>query len=93
MPVLNFVVSPEAKTIQWREHLARVNMHATAEFDTVVLDEYGELRLFEKMQTLLDPFRPTLDALIEDRKNQRARLIKTSAELLAITRIGIKRNR
>jgi len=83
VPVLNFVVSPEAKTTQWRDHLARVNMHATAEFDTVVLDEYGELRLFQKMQTLLDPFRPTLEALIEDRKNQRARLIKASAGLLA----------
>jgi len=83
VPVLNFVVNPEAKTAQWREHLARVNMHATAEFDTVVLDEYGELRLFEKMQTLLDPFRPTLEALIQDRKNQRTRLIKGSADLLA----------
>ncbi len=83
VPVLNFVVSPEARTADWREHLARVNMHATAEFDTVVLDEYGELRLFEKMQTLLDPFRSTLETLIKDRKEQRARLIKASADLLA----------
>ena len=65
MPVLNFVASPEARTDEWREHLSRVNMHAVAEFDTVVLNEFAEQRLFEKMRTLLDRFRPTLDALIE----------------------------
>lgn len=83
VPVLNFIVSPEAKTAQWREHLARVNLHAVVEFDTVVLDEYGERRLFEKMQTLLDHFYPTLQAVIEDRQRQRDRLNHASADLLA----------
>ena len=83
VPVLNFVASPEARTAEWREHLARVNMHAVAEFDTVVLNEYAEQRLFEKMETLLDPFRPTLEALIADRQRLRASLIRTSADLLA----------
>jgi GTPase Era involved in 16S rRNA processing len=83
VPVLNFIASPEAKTAQWREHLARVNIHAVVEFDTVVLDEYGERRLFEKMQTLLDHFYHTLQAVIEDRQRQRARLNHASADLLA----------
>jgi hypothetical protein len=83
VPVLNFVASPEAKTAQWREHLARVNLHAVVEFDTVVLDEYGERRLFEKMQTLLDHFYATLEAVIKDRQRQRARLNRASADLLA----------
>jgi hypothetical protein len=83
VPVLNFVASPEAKTGQWREHLSRVGMHAVAEFDTVVLNENAEQRLFEKMQTLLDAFRPTLAALIRDRKQRRANLIRASADLLA----------
>jgi small GTP-binding protein len=83
MPVLNFVASREARTAEWREHLSRVNMHAVAEFDTVVLNEYAEQRLFEKMRTLLDRFRPILDALIEDRKRQRAHLIRFAAEMLA----------
>ncbi len=83
VPVLNFIASSEAKTAQWREHLARVNIHAVVEFDTVVLDEYGERRLFEKMQTLLDHFYPTLQAAIEDRQRQRARLNHASADLLA----------
>ncbi len=83
VPVLNFVASADAKTEQWREHLSRVAMHAVAEFDTVVLNENAEQRLFEKMQSLLDAFRPTLAALIKDRKQRRANLIRASADLLA----------
>lgn len=83
VPALNFIASPEAKTAQWREHLARVNLHAVVEFDTVVLDEYGERRLFEKMQTLLDHFYSTLQVVIEDRQHQRDRLNHASADLLA----------
>ncbi len=83
VPVLNFVASPEAKTAQWRDHLARVNMHAVVEFDTVVLDERGERRLFEKMQTLLDHFHGTLEAVIREHKEQRERLRRAAAELLA----------
>lgn len=83
VPVLNFVASAEAKTEQWREHLGRAGMHAVAEFDTVVLNENAEQRLFEKMQSLLDPFRRTLAALIKDRRQRRANLIRASADLLA----------
>ncbi len=83
VPVLNFTASPDARTAEWREHLARINMHAVAEFDTVVLDETSEQRLFEKMRTLLDPFRPTLDALIAERARQRTAVVRTAAGLLA----------
>ena len=89
VPVLNFVTSDEAKTDQWREHLARVNMHAVVEFDTVVLTERGEQRLFEKMQTLLDPFRDTLAALIQDRINQRRALEQAAADVVADLLIDI----
>lgn len=83
VPVLNFVASSQARTTQWREHLARVNMHAVVEFDTVVLNEQGEQRLFEKMQTLLDHFHDTLEVVIADRIRQRVALIQASADLLA----------
>lgn len=83
VPVLNFTASAEARTAEWREHLARLNMHAVAEFDTVVLDETSEQRLFEKMRTLLDPFRPTLNALIAERGRQRQGLVNAAAEMLA----------
>lgn len=83
VPVLNFVAAPDAEVAAWREQLSKLSMHAVAEFDTVVLNEHAEQRLFEKMLTLLDPFRPTLEALIADRKRQRAMLVRDSAELVA----------
>ena len=83
VPVLNFTASPVAKTGMWRQHLSRANMHAVAEFDTVVVDEVCEQRLYEKMMTLLDGHRGTLTALIADRRRERAVLIKASAEAIA----------
>lgn len=83
VPVLNFVASPDAKTAAWREHLSRVNMHAVAKFDTVVFDEDSERRLLEKMATLLDQHRATLEALIDERKHQRRALVQASAAIVA----------
>ena len=83
VPVLNFVANKMALTEDWRQQMARVNMHAVAEFDTVVLENDGEIRLYEKMQTLLERFRPTLDALIASRRQERQQLIRTSACTIA----------
>jgi small GTP-binding protein len=83
VPVLNFVASAEARTAEWRQQLTRLNLHSIAEFDTVVLNEAAEQRLFEKMRTLLDPFRSTLDALIADRRRRRQELVQGAAELIA----------
>lgn len=83
VPVLNFTSKAEAKTVEWREQLSRVNLHAVAAFDTVVVDEDSEQQLFEKMRTLLDRFRPTLDALIADRRRQREQLLAASARVIA----------
>ena len=83
VPVLNFTAADDAKVSLWREHLSRVNMHAVAEFDTVVLDDLCEQRLYEKMRTLLDAHEATLNTLIEDRRQQRSALIKASADVIA----------
>ncbi len=83
VPVLNFVASDEARTDTWREHLSRASMHAVAEFDTVVLDEEGETRLYEKMRSLLDAHREQLDELIADRRRHREELLAASARLIA----------
>lgn len=93
VPVLNFIARPEALTAEWREHLSRASLHAVAEFDTVVVDEHGEQRLFEKMRTLLDQHRDTLDALIDDRRVQRERLIAASMRLLADMLIDVAAHR
>ncbi len=83
VPVLNFTADAEAKVSVWRDQLARTNMHVVAEFDTVVLDEESEQRLYEKMRTVLDSHAETLNALIEDRRRLRDELLRASADLTA----------
>ncbi len=83
VPVLNFTASADARTAQWREHMSRANMHAVAEFDTVVIDDLGEQRLYEKMRSLLDSRAATLDALIAQGTRRRDNLVRGSAELVA----------
>ena len=83
VPVLNFTAVDQARTTDWRAHLARVNMHAVAEFDTVVFDLRGEERLFEKMRTLLDARGEALKRLMSDRAAERHNLIRSSAGLVA----------
>lgn len=83
VPVLNFTASPEARTETWRQQLARVNMHAVAEFDTVVLDFEGEHRLYETIKVLAGRFRPTVEAIVADLARRRGWLMRASAELLA----------
>ena len=83
VPVLNFVAGPDARIEPWRAQLKRANMHAIAEFDTVVLNATGEQRLFEKMLTLLDAHRPTVEALIADRRRRRREVLRAAAMLIA----------
>ena len=83
VPVLNFTAHSEAQTAMWRDHLARANLHAVAEFDTVVVEGDSEKRLLEKMRTLLDRHQRTLDAFMQDREQQRLRLIRSSASMIA----------
>jgi tRNA U34 5-carboxymethylaminomethyl modifying GTPase MnmE/TrmE len=83
LPVLNFVADPEAKPDLWRAQLARVNMHAVAAYDTVVLDELNELQLYEKIKSLIDPFKETLEAVIADVTERRRALRRASATLIS----------
>ena len=83
LPVLNFVADAEAKPDLWRDQLARVNMHAVAVYDTVVLDELSELQLYDKIKSLLDPFKQTLEAVITDVTDRRSALRRGSATLVA----------
>lgn len=83
VPVLNFTASPEARRELWREQLARANMHAIAEFDTVALDAEGERRLYEAIKVLAGRFRATIEALVADIETRRRWLARASTELLA----------
>ncbi|MFK7960291.1 MAG: GTPase/DUF3482 domain-containing protein [Phycisphaerales bacterium] len=83
VPVLNFVTGDEARTSAWREQLRRVNMHATASFDTVVYDAAGERRLFEKLRTMVHASAASIDRLIAARAGERHDLVRGAARLMA----------
>ena len=83
LPVLNFVHGPVTHEQEWREQLARLNLHAMVAFDTVVYDEVGERRLFEKLRTLLDAHAGTLEQLLTERRKQAEWLRRAAAEILA----------
>jgi hypothetical protein len=91
LPVLNFVASnagdgPAERVAEWRDALARVNLHAVAEFDTVAFSLDAEARLWNKLGTLLDSRRRDLETLVKERR-ERARwqhraALRALAELL-----------
>jgi hypothetical protein len=71
IPVLNFVASPDSREAEWREQLARINLHAVVAYDTVLLDPGSERRLFEAMQALLPAHYARLQQLIEQARRTR----------------------
>jgi len=81
--VLNFTAAEDTRADAWREALSLMGLHAIASFDTVVFDLGDEARLFEKMRTLLDDHRATLDALIEGRRRQHELLLESAARVIA----------
>lgn len=83
VPVLNFVASPAAATAAWREALARLGLHAVAEFDTVVFEAEGESRLFEKIRTLAEPHRAAIDRLLAERARDRDDRRQATARAIA----------
>jgi hypothetical protein len=91
LPVLNFVASnadqgPAGRVAEWRDALARVNLHAVAEFDTVAFSLDAEAGLWSKLGTLLDARHRDLEALVADRRDhaewQHRAALRALAELL-----------
>lgn len=83
VPVLNFVAGPDTREAEWREALARLGLHAVIGFDSVVYDLQEELRLYEKLRSLLDRFRDPLTRLMEARAREAQWLERAAAELVA----------
>lgn len=95
LPVLNFVRSPQARVQEWRVALARLGLHALAEFDTVAPALDGEALLYEKLALLLETHADVLHRLKTDLARQaglrRRDALRLLAELLvdvAAWRIG-----
>ncbi|MEM1080194.1 MAG: DUF3482 domain-containing protein [Pseudomonadota bacterium] len=70
LPVLNFTASPDARSQAWREALARVNVHAVAEFDTMIFSIDAETRLWQRLMNLLSDDSNALARLIDHRQQQ-----------------------
>lgn len=86
MPVLNFIAdNPEYRKV-WHEHLAKLNLHAVIDFDTVAYSFDNELSLYRGLQTLIPEQRNYLESLIIAlSKHEQSRIAAASkiiAELL-----------
>ena len=68
LPVFNFIAGNSTALKRWREQMAQFNLHAALEFDTVAFDFEAEKRLYQKLQSLLEPRYETLQALIDYRQ-------------------------
>lgn len=68
LPVFNFIKDNEKSLTRWREQMANFNLHAALEFDSVAFEFEAEKRLYQKLQTLLEPHYATLQTLIDNRQ-------------------------
>lgn len=67
IPVFNFIAGHQQELVIWREKLASFNIYTALEFDTVVFTFEAEKRLYQKMQTLVEPYYSKLQKLINYR--------------------------
>ena len=68
LPVFNFIAGNSEALTRWREQMAQFNLHAALEFDTVAFDFEAEKRLYQKLQSLLEPRYDSLQSLINYRQ-------------------------
>src|SRR5690606_14877432 len=84
LPVLNFLRSDSQRINEWREALAKVGLHAIAEFDTVAPSLGGEAQLYERLALLLgNEHSVELQALIRDVQEQRQQRLADAWRMLA----------
>jgi hypothetical protein len=67
LPVFNFIAGNKEGLRRWREQMAQFNLHAALEFDTVAFEFEAEKRLYQKLQSLIEPHYETLQTLIDYR--------------------------
>ena len=80
LPVFNFIAGNNESLMRWREQMARFNLHAALEFDTVAFDFEAEKRLYQKLQSLLERRYDTLQTLIDYRQEVWNNLVHAGAQ-------------
>lgn len=83
LPLLNFVADPSAREEQWREVFSRGGLHAVLRFDTVAPERGSERLLYEKLASLLDPWRDRLQALVQSHEEDARQREKAALRLMA----------
>jgi len=89
IPVLNFIDAEDANIEEWKTQLARLNLHAFVSFDSVVFRFSDELKIYQKMQTLLSHREQQLDALIGQRKQQWDERETAAQQLIALLLVEV----
>jgi len=79
LPVFNFIAGNDEALVRWREQMARFNLHAALEFDTVAFDFDAEKRLYQKLQSVLERRYHTLQTLIDYRQEVWNKLVHAAA--------------
>jgi hypothetical protein len=79
LPVFNFIAGHAEGLARWREQMARFNLHAALEFDTVAFEFEAEKRLYQKLQSLYEQRYDDLQKLIEYRQDVWNRLLVAAA--------------
>lgn len=83
IPVLNFTQQADENIALWKTQLARLNFHAFVIFDNIHFKFSDELKIYQKMQTLLADKEQLLSELIELRKQQWEQTFNSAKQLVA----------
>jgi GTPase Era involved in 16S rRNA processing len=81
--VLNFTASPDSREAEWREALARVQLHTVLAFDAAVRDPATERALFEKLRSQLDRHAAVLSAWLDQREREETHRRRAALEAVA----------
>lgn len=83
IPVLNFTQQGGENIDAWKVQLARLNFHAFVAFDNVHFKFSDEVKIYQKMQTLLADKEYLLAELISLREQQWQQTFNTAKQLVA----------
>lgn len=83
IPVLNFIEAGKDNIEQWKTTLARLNFHAYVVFDNIKFNFSDELKIYQKMQTMLADKEALLDALIQQRRVQWEMTFESAKKMVA----------
>lgn len=83
IPVLNFTRQGSANLAQWKLQLARLNFHAFVCFDNVHFNFADEIKVYQKMQTLLTDKEALLQEFISQRRIQWSERFNAASVIVA----------